>query len=101
MSPSTYIRFTGRLLPTQHCVRVIPLRHLSHSQRPCWPKKESQERESIDTESTEYTKSDTDDSAAHSKVAFDPTTTSPEDEKAQASKQKKVSQHYMHPCWTK
>ena len=88
MSLSTHVRFTGRLLLKRHCVQAIPLRHFSQSQRPCWPKKQSQDRESIDTESTEYSKSGTDDSAAHSKVAFDPTTRSPEEEKSQASKEK-------------
>ena len=101
MSLSTHVRFTGRLLLKRHCVQAIPLRHFSQSQRPCWPKKQSQDRESIDTESTEYSKSDTDDSAAHSKVAFDPTTRSPEEEKSQASKEENVSQHSTDPCQTK
>jgi hypothetical protein len=55
-----------------------------------WPKKESQDRDSINTESTEYTKSSTDESVAHTEVAFDPTKRSPEDEKSQADKEKKV-----------
>ncbi|ESZ94315.1 hypothetical protein SBOR_5311 [Sclerotinia borealis F-4128] len=51
------------------------------------PRKDSQDKNSINTESTEYSKSGTDDAAAREEeAAFDPNTTRPETEKAQAGK---------------
>ena len=47
-----------------------------------YPRKDSQDRESIDTEATEYSKSGTDDGAARQEeAAFDPNNTDPEQEK--------------------
>lgn len=49
------------------------------------PRKDSQDRESINTEATEYSKSATDDDAArHEEAAFDPNTTDPETQKKKA-----------------
>lgn len=51
------------------------------------PRKDSQDRESIDRESTEYSKSGTDDEAAGlNEAAFDPNTTEPGAEKNIAGK---------------
>lgn len=51
------------------------------------PRKDSQDRESIDRESTEYSKSGTDDEAAGlDQAAFDPDTTEPGAEKKAAGK---------------
>lgn len=90
MRPAQYIRLTGRPLASRPLLPELLRCHLSQSQRSLWPKKESQDRDSINTESTEYTKSSTDESVAHTEVAFDPTKRSPEDEKSQADKEKKV-----------
>jgi len=47
-----------------------------------YPRKNAQDRESINTEATEYTKSGTDDGAAkQEEAAFDPRQTRPEQEK--------------------
>lgn len=90
MPLSQYIRPT-RPLASQRYIPDLLRRYLSQSQRSSWPKKESQDRDSINTDSTEYTKSGTDESVAHTEVAFDPTKRSPEDEKSQADKEKKAS----------
>lgn len=50
-----------------------------------YPRKDSQDRESINTEATEYSKSATDDEAArHEEAAFDPNTTDPGAQKKKA-----------------
>lgn len=50
-----------------------------------YPRKDSQDRESINTEAIEYSKSGTDDEAArHEEAAFDPNTTDPEAQKKKA-----------------
>ena len=58
------------------------IRGLSSTSRSSFPRKNSQDKDSIDTDATEYSKSGTDDaSAQQEKAAFDPKTTSPEKEK--------------------
>jgi hypothetical protein len=47
-----------------------------------FPKKGSEDRNSIDTESGEYSKSGTDDAAARDASAFDPSKTSPESQRS-------------------
>ena len=55
------------------------------------PRKESQDKDSIDTEATEYTKSGTDDEVARqADAAFDSSITSPEAEKAKAGEGNQV-----------
>jgi len=57
-----------------------------------YPRKNAQDRESIDTEATEYTKSGTDDGAAQQEeAAFDPKQTRPEQEKKTAGEGMEVS----------
>lgn len=57
-----------------------------------YPRKDSQNRESINTEATEYSKSATDDEAArHEEAAFDPNTTDPGAEKKKAGESGGVS----------
>lgn len=47
-----------------------------------YPRKDAQDKDSIDTEATEYSKSGTDDaSARHEDTAFDPGTTDPGEQK--------------------
>jgi hypothetical protein len=55
---------------------------LSQTPFPRFPRKGSENRESINTEATEYSKSGTDDASARQEEAsFDPKTTDPEKEK--------------------
>lgn len=54
------------------------------SPRPQLPYKDDQDRESLKPKSTEGSKSGTDDAAAQSSAAFDPSTTSPEGAKNKA-----------------
>lgn len=57
-------------------------RPFSHSTGLAYPRKDSQDKDSIQPEATEYSKSGTDDGAARQEsAAFDPSKTSPEDEK--------------------
>ncbi|SLM34063.1 hypothetical protein LPUS_02737 [Lasallia pustulata] len=57
-------------------------RPFSHSPPLAYPRKDSQDKDSIQAEATEYSKSGTDDDAARQEeAAFDPEKTSPEDEK--------------------
>ncbi|KAI9736568.1 MAG: hypothetical protein M1818_006079 [Claussenomyces sp. TS43310] len=52
-----------------------------------YPRKDSQDKDSINTEATEYSKSGTDDEAARNdQAAFDPSTTQPGQERDQAGK---------------
>ncbi|KAK6581343.1 hypothetical protein PZA11_006034 [Diplocarpon coronariae] len=47
-----------------------------------YPRKDSQDKESINTEATEYSKSGTDDAAARQEeAAYDPSTTDPQEER--------------------
>lgn len=60
---------------------------LHSSPRPQLPYKDDQDRESLKPKSTEGSKSGTDDAAAQSGAAFDPSTTSPEGAKNQAERE--------------
>jgi len=68
-------------------MRSTPLsaRYLSQTPLSRYPRKDSQDKDSIDTEATEYTKSGTDDGAARQEeAAFDPSKTDPQTEKDKA-----------------
>jgi hypothetical protein len=94
MVPSHALRrVTWRHTIQRHYVCSQSTRLLSYSFQPRSPRKDSQDRESINTEATEYTRSGTDDSVAHTEVAFDDKVTSPEGEKDTAAKRDKVSSH--------
>ncbi|KAG9232328.1 hypothetical protein BJ875DRAFT_359901, partial [Amylocarpus encephaloides] len=58
-----------------------PSRSLTSTPQAWSPRKGSEDRESINTEPTEYSKSGTDSQAAERKGAFDPERTRPEEEK--------------------
>ncbi|MCJ1273155.1 hypothetical protein MMC21_000944, partial [Puttea exsequens] len=71
-----------RLAPTAHCVRP-----LSQSTHFSYPRKDAQDKDSINTEATEYSKSGTDDEGARQEdAAFDPNVTDPQDQKDVAGK---------------
>lgn len=65
------------------------------------PRKDSQDRNSINTEATEYSKSGTDDQAAkQDDAAFDPSKTSPEEQKATAGKGNEVNYIFSYQILT-
>ncbi|KAF2624484.1 hypothetical protein BU25DRAFT_154075 [Macroventuria anomochaeta] len=80
-----------RLQPTRSLTRTArtqftQLRFLSTS-RPLLAQKGAEDKDSIKTTSTEYSKSGSDDAAAHTDAAFDPNQTSPEAAEASAEKE--------------
>ncbi|KAI9650809.1 hypothetical protein NHQ30_000842 [Ciborinia camelliae] len=113
MSPTPFLRL-ARLRLVNHTIKSLPLimhstrtrtirisisifipqpqpltRNFSSTPPPQSPRKDSQHKDSINTEATEYSKSGTDDAAAREEeVAFDPSVTSPEMERKRAGKGK-------------
>jgi len=68
--------------------RIASVRHLHRATPLSYPRKDDQDKDSINTESTEYSKSGSDAAAAGvEEAAFDPKKTSPEDEKKTADKE--------------
>ncbi|MDI1489681.1 MAG: hypothetical protein OHK93_000879 [Ramalina farinacea] len=62
-------------------------RALTTSQRHTYPRKDSQDKDSINTEATEYSKSASDDEGARQQdAAFDPNITDPQEQKDVAGK---------------
>ncbi|KAF7861924.1 hypothetical protein EAF04_007805 [Stromatinia cepivora] len=105
MSPTHFLRLT-RLAPTTiHCKPTLPTalpiypspsfyppltRPFTCTPHPPFPRKDSQQKDSINTSATEYSKSGTDDAAAQEQsAAFDPNITNPESEKDEAAKGEK------------
>jgi hypothetical protein len=69
----------------------IRLQRLHQSSLIRLPRKDSQDKDSINTDATEYTKSGTDDDAARNeKAAFDPSQTTPGKEKEKAGEGNEV-----------
>ena len=63
------------------------MRPLSQSTHFSYPRKDAQDKDSINTEATEYSKSGTDDEGARQEdAAFDPNVTDPQDQKDVAGK---------------
>ncbi|KNG50829.1 hypothetical protein DDE82_000084 [Stemphylium lycopersici] len=58
--------------------------------------KDAQDKDSLKPRSTEYAKSGSDDGAAHSEAAFDPSKTSPEEEEAAAEREAGGPQNSMN-----
>lgn len=87
MSPPSIFRLTGhqslRSRPSPSSFRA--LRSFSQTPFSRFPRKDSQDRTSINTEATEYSKSGTDDGAAkQEEAAFDPDITDPKKEETVA-----------------
>ncbi len=87
MSPASILLLTARqslrLRPSPPSIRT--LRPFSQTPLSRFPRKDSQDRESINTEATEYSKSGTDDGAAREEqAAFDPNITDPKNEEKTA-----------------
>ncbi|KAJ0109892.1 hypothetical protein J7T55_004442 [Diaporthe amygdali] len=72
------------LAPRQPFLSPANIQAFHSSPRSKFPYKDDQDRESLKPKSTEGSKSGTDDAAAQSDAAFDPSTTSPEGAKEQA-----------------
>lgn len=85
MSPLSRRAALGQLRRPTVSRPAAALRPFSLSSTRLYPRKDSQDRESINTESTEYSKSGSDDSsAAQEDAAFNTDTTSPREEKKKA-----------------
>lgn len=75
-----------------HYLRLSAYRNLSSSSRLTYPRKDSQHKDSINTEATEYSKSATDDEGARQEeAAFDPNLTDPQEQKGKAGEATGVS----------
>ncbi|GAB7363472.1 hypothetical protein MBLNU230_g3744t1 [Neophaeotheca triangularis] len=85
------LRFPAQPSTTFRTSQRLPLtaRPFSQSTLRSYPRKDSQDKDSINTEATEYSKSGTDDQSASAteNTAFDPKTTSPEAEHRQANRE--------------
>ena len=80
--------------PSSHANTVAPssTRQFSLSSWLAHPRKESQDKDSLNPEAAEYTKSGTDDGAARQEeAAFDPSKTDPEEQKETAGEGTGVS----------
>lgn len=82
MSPTSLLHLTARQsLRSRPSPSIRLLRPFSQTPLSRFPRKDSQNRNSINTEATEYSKSGTDDGAAKQKeAAFDPSITDPKTE---------------------
>ncbi|KAI9886093.1 MAG: Protein kinase C-like 1 [Watsoniomyces obsoletus] len=90
--------FSRTLRPLSRCLagsaarQPIVIRPLHQTAQTAWPRKDSQDKDSINREATEYSKSGTDDStAAQEEASFDPNITSPDAEQAKAGEGMGVS----------
>ncbi|TVY85311.1 hypothetical protein LSUE1_G000208 [Lachnellula suecica] len=82
---------TSRILTQLRLSTPTTLRRFSQQPYMRYPRKDSQDKDSINTEATEYTKSGTDDQSARNEdAAFNPDVTSPESEKNVAGKGNEV-----------
>lgn len=64
-----------------------------------YPRKDSQDRDSLNPRSTEYSKSGSDDAAAASNTAFDPEKTAPETEDKSVGEESGKSQKGVSVLW--
>jgi hypothetical protein len=86
--------FLPKSITPYYTPRVLPAastRFLSTTPAVSFPRKNAQNREDINTDATEYSKSGTDADAAADDQAFDPSKTRPEDEKAAGGQSLEVS----------
>ncbi|KAG0646028.1 hypothetical protein D0Z07_7975 [Hyphodiscus hymeniophilus] len=96
MSPAYLVRLALRprtlCAPSRFQFKTSEIRPLSQSPYLSFPKKGAEDRNEINTESSEHTKSSTDaDAAQQDQAAYDPNTTSPEAEMESAGDGKKGS----------
>jgi hypothetical protein len=80
-----------RLQPTRSLARAARTQYIAprflSTTRPTFLQKEAQDKDSLKPTSTEYSKSGSDDAAAHTDAAFDPSKTSPEASEASAEQE--------------
>ena len=70
---------------------LVASRLFAHATRVNYPRKDSQDKDSINTEATEYSKSSTDDDSARQEdAAFNPNVTDPQEQKDLAGKNREV-----------
>lgn len=81
--------------PIRHSFRSHLIRPISTSSAKTYPRKDAQERDQINTGSTEYSKSGSDDDAAHKDVAFSPTHSKADEALGKAEEE--VTQPYPLP----
>lgn len=90
--PTSRLATKRRLFSLRSAPTPSALRPISHSTCVNYPRKDSQDKDSINTEATEYSKSGTDDaSARQDNTAFDPSTTDPGEQKDNVGEQTGVS----------
>jgi len=89
LRPSSLMAYTHRLRTTCPSGTRIPNKTRAFHASPLarFPRKDTQDKDSLKPESTEYSKSGSDDAAAQGDAAFDPSTTRPESATAQAEKE--------------
>ena len=89
------VRTSQSNLCTWHSKTAVrPLRFFSTTSSRFYPRKDSQDKDSINTEATEYSKSGTDDEAARREhAAFDPDITDPNEQKDKAGHGHNVRVH--------
>ncbi len=92
MAPSTIVRLmAGRTVRQPNFPASVRLQRLHQSSLLRFPRKDSQDKDSINTDATEYAKSGTDDDVARNeKAAFDPSQTNPGEEKETAGQGNEV-----------
>ena len=103
--------FAARILPLHHhgfatsMPKISPIRGLHGTRVASYPRKGSQDKDSIDREPNEYSKSGTDEETAEQEqAAFDPNITDPHKEQSKAGEGKKViwarKSHTRNLCLT-
>lgn len=94
----------AQLRPNTQLGTPPPRRQFSQSTWLAYPRKDSQDKDSINTEATEYSKSATDDEGArHDDAAFNPDITDPQQQKDKAAEgtgEGTVSQSVLSPLFT-
>ena len=99
MPPSNLLRLAAQSTrPRTHAITPTQLRPISQTPYLLSPKKGAEDRNDINTESTEHSKSSTDaDAAQQDQAAYDPSKTSPESEMESAGDGKEVCTLHMSP----
>ena len=94
----------AQLHPTAQLGTALSRRQFSQSRWLAYPRKDSQDKDSINTEATEYSKSATDDEGArHDDAAFNPDITDPQQQKDKAAEgtgEGTVSKSVLSPLFT-
>ncbi|KAK3079743.1 hypothetical protein LTS18_004013 [Coniosporium uncinatum] len=89
LRPSSLMAYTHRLRTTCPSGTRIPNKTRAFHASPIarFPRKDTQDKDSLKPESTEYSKSGSDDAVAQGDAAFDPSTTTPEGATAKAEQE--------------